>query len=343
MRELYEKAMSMAGTLKEVPGAGSNPEIVAMFKKVLGRELPDSTAWCAVAVGSILIDCGYASTASALARSYLDYGAIIRPQDAEPGDIVIFWRDKPTSWKGHVGIFARRARCGKILVYGGNQDNEFKLKAYSEDQLLGVRRPTASDRINRPLPPVQEPDEIDYEDLDFSDFPRPLWYGQDIFGDLEAKKREIISELVSLEPSDVKEYCSTYSGMNSVARIAFWEFFLSCLAQVESSLNTHTKYTESFNDSQGRRVISRGLFQLSVESVNGYVKYGAPKVTADDLHDPIINLRCAVVILSRWISKDHVIAGDRPSDHRGGSRYWSTLRRNTKHDFIISKCEDAWG
>lgn len=157
--KIFEIAKSMDGKFPEGPGIENNPDIVEMFKKVTGQSHPDSVSWCAAAVGSILIDAGFISTGSLVARSYLDYGVAVDLKNAIPGDIVVFWRESRSSWKGHVGIFSHvKSNCignDQIYVYGGNQDNSFCLKGYSEARLLSIRRPTTSELI------VIEPDRDD--------------------------------------------------------------------------------------------------------------------------------------------------------------------------------------
>lgn len=344
MRSIFEIAKSLDGKIKEVPGAGNNPAIVKMFERVLGTSMPDSTAWCAVAVGSILLDAGYRSTGKATARSYLDYGQKVSLADAKPGDIAVFWRGSPTSWQGHVGIFVRK-QCGKIYIYSGNDSNEFKLGSRVESQLLGIRRVTNAEKISpAPIDPIE-----DSEELDLASFPLPLWHGKNLFGAKEKQAIALISELSAITPNDIDAYCPNYRALNFEGRTAFWIYLLSLLAWNESKFKSGTTYEEDgesnpdLRDRNGNNVISRGLFQVSVESANGYVKYGGPKVDYHDLHDNFINLRCAVAIAKRWLSKDQVISKRVGGQWHGLGRYWSNFRGTTGHDFIISKCEDAWG
>lgn len=135
----HEAALELYG-LKEVVGKEDNPEIIRMFNDLGydGEKLKDETAWCAAFVNWILMKQGYLYTGKLTARSFLDLpGEVEKP---ELGDIAIFWREDPSSWKGHVAFYITE-RSGWIYVLGGNQGNEVSIKAYAKKRLLGYRRP----------------------------------------------------------------------------------------------------------------------------------------------------------------------------------------------------------
>ena len=136
----YSIAQSEIGTT-EIRGDEDNPRVVQYFADVGHSWVQDDeTAWCAAFVGSCLKRGGYPHTGSLGARSYLDWGQPVALQDAEPGDIVVFWRGSPSSWQGHVGFFAGVEKGGDIMVLGGNQKDKVGLARYSQSRLLGVRR-----------------------------------------------------------------------------------------------------------------------------------------------------------------------------------------------------------
>jgi len=148
-KEAYALACEEIG-LKELRGAEHNPDIVEMFADVGHSWVKDDeTAWCAAFVGSMLARAGLPSTRKLDARSYLKWGMSVDPRDAQIGDIVVFWRQSPTSWQGHVGFFAGRDG-DYIKVLGGNQSNSVSIAAYPMSRLLGVRRMTVA---NDPEPP----------------------------------------------------------------------------------------------------------------------------------------------------------------------------------------------
>lgn len=76
-------------------------------------------------------------TNSALARSWLGWGQAL--DTPKPGAVTAFRRDGgPT--KGHVGFFWESQR-DRILVLGGNQENQVSIKGCRKDDLLGFRWP----------------------------------------------------------------------------------------------------------------------------------------------------------------------------------------------------------
>lgn len=127
--------------LAEWPGAKHNPAILEMFAKVGHKGVTsDETPWCAAFVGAILASLGLPHTGKLNAKSYLAYGQSVRMQDARPGDIVVLWRNSPTSWEGHVAFFVR-FEGNKVILRGGNQTNgKVTDDDYDIDRILAIRR-----------------------------------------------------------------------------------------------------------------------------------------------------------------------------------------------------------
>jgi hypothetical protein len=128
--------------------------------------------------------------------------------------------------------------------------------------------------------------------------------------------------LIDSSPSDVHDFCPAYYLLDRNGRIAFWVGLISAMTDRESSFDTHSQFTENMLDSEGKKVISRGLMQLSVESARSY---GCSIGTESDLEDAETNLRCGVKILNQLILADSSIAGFKQR-WLGGARYWSVLR-----------------
>lgn len=136
--QAYQLARADEGTWEYADG--HNPKILQYFADVgHGWVKDDETAWCAAFVGAMLKRAGMPQTGKLNARSYLDWGDEVALDDAQEGDIVVFWRGTPDGWQGHVGFFVRRAGVS-IEVLGGNQANQVNVKRYPVDRLLGVRR-----------------------------------------------------------------------------------------------------------------------------------------------------------------------------------------------------------
>lgn len=151
-----------------------------------------------------------------------------------------------------------------------------------------------------------------------SDFPNKAW------NDLALKAlTNHAAGIVGVVPKDVEEFCPNYVALDSTARRKFYIMLLSALAKFESNYKPTTTYTEKFPDAKGNRVVSAGIFQLSVESGNGY--YCNLKKTAD-LFDPETNFNCAARIMNKWIVTDKIIGGFVDGRWRGMARYWSPFR-----------------
>lgn len=146
-----------------------------------------------------------------------------------------------------------------------------------------------------------------------------------------AEKAVANSPLIQVSPADVREFCPRYSRLSTIDRRKFWVGLLSAMALPESGFNPARFFQERFHDAKGRPVVSRGLLQISIESAN-QKRYDCEVEHAGLLHDPVINLRCGVKILAKWVKDDGVIASNvRNGTHKGGGRYWSTLRKKTGH------------
>lgn len=132
-------------------------------------------------------------------------------------------------------------------------------------------------------------------------------------------------------PGDIQYFCPKYPALSQQQRRKFWVGLLSAMAKPESNFQPHRYYTEKFVDAKGRRVVSRGLLQISIESANQQ-RYDCDIPQATLLHDPKVNLSCGVKILSKWVKTDGVIAKSKNAkSYVGGSRYWSTLRAKHGH------------
>lgn len=129
--------------------------------------------------------------------------------------------------------------------------------------------------------------------------------------------------LLASDPSDAKFYCANWDALTPVQRKAFYVAFVSVMVQEESRFRPQVSYKESFVDSKGKKVVSRGLLQISRESAN---YYDCGFETESDLHDPQQNLSCGVRILDQWVTRDQRLAGHNGRRWVGGSRYWAVLR-----------------
>lgn len=145
--------------------------------------------------------------------------------------------------------------------------------------------------------------------------------------------RRLASSLEDVLPSDANDFCPQLPKLSDQQTREFYVYLVSSIAQLESNFNTNLSYRESFKDSKGNYIYSRGLLQISIESGNGY---GCGFRNEQELHDPFKNLSCGVRILNRWITRDGRIAGQVGGSWRGGARYWAVLRTSSKVSQIKS-------
>jgi len=115
----------------------------AELRELVGVD-PVRTEWCAAFVNAVLELEGIPGSESVsdvplMARSFLEWGSPINPQDIERGDIVVFPRGNQ-GWQGHVGFYVGRAKNGSWIILGGNQANQVRYDLYDPKRALGIRR-----------------------------------------------------------------------------------------------------------------------------------------------------------------------------------------------------------
>jgi uncharacterized protein (TIGR02594 family) len=125
----------------ELKGEKHNPEVVkyAQQNPAFKWITDDETAWCAIFVNWCLLKAGISGTNKANARSFQGYGTEVELKDAQPGDIVVFWRGEPQGWQGHVAFYVSHDK-GNVYCLGGNQSNKVNISPYSRSKLLAVRK-----------------------------------------------------------------------------------------------------------------------------------------------------------------------------------------------------------
>ena len=129
---------------------GSNPNIKALWDSLGydGSKFADHTAWCAVFVGAVLKRSGCKYVKSASSRAYANYGKEVKSlSEAQPGDILVFYRGGKGSGYGHVGFYTGNHTSDRVSVLGGNQSDSLNIKNFrisgSGWGLLTIRRATS--------------------------------------------------------------------------------------------------------------------------------------------------------------------------------------------------------
>jgi len=144
MDQLIKVAIAELGQ-KEIDGPENNPTIVR-YAKEAGFDWinDDETPWCSIFANWVAMKAELTGSNRLNARSWLLVGRNVDNQP-EPGDVVIFWRENLSSWKGHVGFYFGHDRDGsRIYCLGGNQGDQVSISAYPAERLLGFRRLYAS-------------------------------------------------------------------------------------------------------------------------------------------------------------------------------------------------------
>jgi hypothetical protein len=126
-------------------------------------------------------------------------------------------------------------------------------------------------------------------------------------------------------PSSIQKPCKKLDVKDCVMQL------ISIMAKYESNFKPETNYTEGFNDSKGKPVISRGLLQISQESANQRA-YNCQIKDAKQLNDTKTNLECAVNIIHFQAVKHNSLMGE---PKKGCSAYWSVCRVSSKSNAKI--------
>lgn len=136
MNEILHDMLTNYG-LSEIVGPQHNPEIVKFFAEIGFNIKDDETSWCSAALNFFAMRHGYERSHSLAARSWLKVGELVL--EPQLGDVVVFWRNKPDSWEGHVALYINDNEK-YVYCLGGNQSNALNIAAYPKDRVLGYRR-----------------------------------------------------------------------------------------------------------------------------------------------------------------------------------------------------------
>ncbi len=151
MKQLLKIAFNELGT-EEIAGSEHNPEVLKYAKDTgIKGVTTDEIPWCSTFVNWVAWKAGLEHSKKANARSWLNIG--IKTTSPEPGDIVVFWRESPQSWKGHVAIFLGFSHNNKrVYCLGGNQGNRVSVSAYRANTVLSFQRLTNEKKLVIPEP-----------------------------------------------------------------------------------------------------------------------------------------------------------------------------------------------
>jgi len=95
-------------------------------------------SWCSSFLCWCFERAGIESPRSPGARDWLKWGKKLdKPQF---GCVVVFWRDNPDGWTGHVGLYVGE-NANNILLLSGNSNNMVREAWYPKNRILGYRWP----------------------------------------------------------------------------------------------------------------------------------------------------------------------------------------------------------
>lgn len=142
---MLQEALKLVG-IKEIPGKGSNPMILAMadYLHIGDIYTNDDTAWCGLSHGFVIVKSGKYLPLKGVdilrARKYLEFGDPIAIP--ELGDTLVFHRPGGE----HVGLYVAETPMSYIVL-GGNQSNQYGFTEITRSRLMGARR---AKYINKP-------------------------------------------------------------------------------------------------------------------------------------------------------------------------------------------------
>jgi uncharacterized protein (TIGR02594 family) len=136
---IIEEARKYYG-IRDIIGKANEQRVLEFFRAMgIYYVKNDEVSWCSVFIGACAKNVGLQYTKLATARSWLEVGASVT--NPVPGDIVVFWREDPNSWKGHVSIYlGTNFETNEVYALGGNQNDEVCILTYKLDTVLGYRR-----------------------------------------------------------------------------------------------------------------------------------------------------------------------------------------------------------
>jgi len=133
--------------------------------------------------------------------------------------------------------------------------------------------------------------------------------------------------LSALEQGTPNDFVPGYNGLSDAKKQIYWAELVIALAKYESGWDPHN----IFHEPPPLTEDSVGLLQLSYSDANNYVFPDHLSPAQKSLEDPVINIRCGLVILAHWLAHDHVVAKGSGGTSKGAARYWSVIRTGTSH------------
>lgn len=120
-----------------------NPRILQYAREAgFTNVIDDETSWCSIFWNWVMLKSQHYHSGKANARSWLDLveqGRAAIVHNIRDANTVVFWRESPESWKGHVGgPLSYSDDKDYIYTLGGNQSNMVCVKPYPVYRILAL-------------------------------------------------------------------------------------------------------------------------------------------------------------------------------------------------------------
>ena len=131
--KLLDIALTQYG-VHEIPGELNNPEVMKYYHDTDRKWVnSETTPWCDAFIDWCCWKIGLGFTDGLNARQWLEY--CTKVELIEEADLVLYWRESPDSWKGHISIpIAEREHM--IFSLGGNQGDMVQISPYFANRKL---------------------------------------------------------------------------------------------------------------------------------------------------------------------------------------------------------------
>jgi uncharacterized protein (TIGR02594 family) len=156
----YNLASAEIGN-REIGNTNDGP-VIKRYRQLAQCGAPGDP-WCAVFVNAMFASCNpvVAGTKSPSSQSFRTNSNFTKLDGPSLGAVAVFWRESPSSGKGHVGFYYGES-AESIYVLGGNEGNMVQIAPMSKSQLIGywwpstVARPKVAKIVVPPGTPSQK-------------------------------------------------------------------------------------------------------------------------------------------------------------------------------------------
>lgn len=127
---------------KEIGGKQHNERILEYHATTKGASKKDETPWCASYVNWVMKQSGFEGAGSAWSHDWKTWGdGLSKP--AVGAVAFIDWGkvDPKKAGTGHVGFVVGKTAKGRIVLLGGNQDDQVRYTAFKESHIQAFRVP----------------------------------------------------------------------------------------------------------------------------------------------------------------------------------------------------------